>query len=108
MQPTSPLPPLPRGAQMPGLSPALRKLGGSRGQPRMAVPPKRLRVGIQGPLRDQGGFGGRARRSGRIHQSHGFAGYFVSGQARVYDVAELSGAADTFSSQAKRVTAMER
>jgi hypothetical protein len=84
---------------MPGLSPALRKLGGSRGQPRMAVPPKRLRVGIQGPLRDHGGFGGRARRSGRIHQSHGFAGYFVSGQARVYDVAELSGAADTFSSQ---------
>jgi len=31
--------------------------------------------------------------------AHGFAGYFVSGQAGVYGVAELSGAADTFSSQ---------
>ena len=30
---------------------------------------------------------------------HGFAGYIVSGKARVYGVAELSGAADTFSSQ---------
>jgi hypothetical protein len=30
---------------------------------------------------------------------HGFASYFVSGQARGNGVAELSGAADTFSSQ---------
>ena len=30
---------------------------------------------------------------------HGFAGYFVSGQARGYGVAELSGAADPFRSQ---------
>ena len=31
--------------------------------------------------------------------AHGFAGYFVSVHALVYGVAELSGAADTFSSQ---------
>ena len=31
--------------------------------------------------------------------AHGFASYFVSGKAGGYGVAELSGAADTFSSQ---------
>src|SRR6267143_7059551 len=33
---------------------------------------------------------------------HGFADYFVSGQAGVYGVAELSGAADTFSGQQRK------
>jgi len=31
--------------------------------------------------------------------AHGFAGHFVTGKARGYGVAELSGAADTFGSQ---------